>query len=106
MAVIKISASFPHGMDDPDCMQYSSCGLTCSDLYNLNIVSLSLVTTVLLIIPKVELSAFHASAHCPECFALYTHRPTQSLPCLFLSHLLSISYVQFHMRTLAFPFPS
>src|SRR5688572_17178004 len=46
-------------------MQYSNrCGLT-SDLYDLNIVSMSLVTNVLLIIPKV-VSLFDASAHCLE----------------------------------------
>jgi len=36
-------------------MQYSNSSLT-NDLYNLSIVSLSLVTIVLLIIPKVELA--------------------------------------------------
>src|SRR6218665_3904290 len=50
-------------------MQYSNCGLT-SDLYNLSIVSLSFVTIVLLIIPKVELAFFDASAHCLDGFAL------------------------------------
>src|SRR6218665_3663472 len=50
-------------------MQYSNCGLT-SDLYNLCIVSLSLVTIVLLIIPKVELAFFDASAHCFDGLAL------------------------------------
>src|SRR6218665_1981388 len=49
-------------------MQYSNCGLT-SDLYNLSIVSLSLVTIVL-IMPKVELAFFDASAHCLDGFAL------------------------------------
>src|SRR6218665_2506480 len=39
-------------------------------LYNLSIVSLSLVTIVLLIIPKVELAFFDASAHCLDGFAL------------------------------------
>src|SRR6218665_2060658 len=50
-------------------MQYSNCGLT-SDLYNLSIVSLSLVTIVLLIMPKVVLAFFDASAHCLDGFAL------------------------------------
>src|SRR6218665_3761203 len=50
-------------------MQYSNCGLT-NDLYNLSIVSLSLVTIVLLIIPKVELAFLDASAHCLDGFAL------------------------------------
>src|SRR6218665_3417917 len=50
-------------------MQYSNCDLT-SDLYNLSIVSLSLVTTVLLIMPKVELAFLDASAHCLDGFAL------------------------------------
>src|SRR6218665_292595 len=50
-------------------MQYSSCGLT-NVLYNLSIVSLSLVTIVLLIIPKVELAFFDVSAHCLDGFAL------------------------------------
>src|SRR6218665_2969184 len=48
-------------------MQYSNCGLT-SDLYNLSIVFLSLVTIVLLIMPKVELAFFDASAHCHIAF--------------------------------------
>src|SRR6218665_2075519 len=50
-------------------MQYSNCGLT-NVLYNLSIVSLSLVTVVLLIIPKVELAFFDASAHFLDGFAL------------------------------------
>src|SRR6218665_889239 len=50
-------------------MQYSNCSLT-NVLYNLSIVSLSLVTIVLLIIPKVELALFDASAHCLDGVAL------------------------------------
>src|SRR6218665_3892522 len=50
-------------------MQYSNCGLT-NVLYNLSIVSLSLVMIVLPIIPKVELAVFDASAHCLDGFAL------------------------------------
>src|SRR6218665_2436578 len=50
-------------------MQYSNCGLT-NVLYNRSIVSLSLVTIVLPIIPKVELAFFDASAHCLDGFAL------------------------------------
>src|SRR6218665_3764638 len=50
-------------------MQYSNCGLT-NVLYNLSIVSLSLVTIVLLIIPKVELAFLDASVHCLGGFAL------------------------------------
>src|SRR6218665_3993291 len=54
-------------------MQYSNCGLT-NVLYNLSIVSLSLVTMVLLIIPKVELAFLDASAHCLDGFALHMNR--------------------------------
>src|SRR6218665_3023859 len=50
-------------------MQYSNCGLT-SNVYILCIVSLPLVTIVLLIISKVELAFFDASAHCLDGFAL------------------------------------
>src|SRR6218665_2791411 len=50
-------------------MQYSNCGLT-NVLYNLSIVSFSLVTIVLLIIPKVKLAFFDASAHFLDGFAL------------------------------------
>src|SRR6218665_1326833 len=45
-------------------MQYSNCDIT-SDLFNLSIVSLSLVTIVLLIMSKVD-----ASEHCLDGFAL------------------------------------
>src|SRR6218665_3931469 len=41
-----------------------------NDLYNLSVVSLSLVTIALLIIPKVELAFLDASAHCLDGFAL------------------------------------
>ena len=40
-----------------------------SDFYNYSIASLSLVTIVLLIIPKVDLAFFDASAHCLDGFA-------------------------------------
>src|SRR6218665_2513057 len=49
-------------------MQYSNCGLT-GYLYNLSNVSLSLITIVLLVMPKVELAFFDASAHCLDGFA-------------------------------------
>ena len=42
-------------------MQFSNCGLP-SDLHNLSIVSVSIVTIGLLITPKVELAFLDASA--------------------------------------------
>ena len=42
---------------------FCNCRLT-SDLYNLSIVSSSLVTIVLHTVPKVELAFLDASAHC------------------------------------------
>jgi len=55
-------------------MQYSNCALT-SDLYNLSTVglSLTLVTIVLHIIPKVELIVFEASANCLAVLHSYVH---------------------------------
>src|SRR6218665_351145 len=53
-------------------MQYSNCGLI-SDLYNLSIVSLSLVTIVLLIMPKVELALYILfTADISRLFAKYS----------------------------------
>src|SRR5688572_22894296 len=73
-------------------MQYSNCGLT-SDLYNLSIVSLSLVTIVLLIIPKFELAFFDASAHCLEGLALLcTITPKSLSSSLTFNILPPISY--------------
>src|SRR6218665_2205167 len=63
------SPVFPYPVSGMDWMQYSNCGLT-NVLYNLSIVSLSLVTIVHLIIPKVELAFFDVSAHCLDGFAL------------------------------------
>src|SRR6218665_3149405 len=81
-------------------MQYSNCGLT-SDLYNLSIVSLSLVTTVLLIMPKVELAIFDASAHCHDGFALLCIITPKSLSSsLTFNTLPPISY-----DSSWFPFP-
>src|SRR6218665_996621 len=75
-------------------MQYSNCGLT-NVLYNLSIVSLSLVTIVLLIIPKVEL-AFLMLQH----IALTaSHSCALSLPSLFFPHSLSTPHLPFRMIT-------
>src|ERR1043165_9077612 len=81
-------------------MQYSNCGLT-SDLYNLNIVSLSRVTIVLLIMPKVELAFFDASAHCLEGFSLLCIITPKSLS----SSLTFNSIPPFHMKTHCFSSP-
>src|SRR6218665_1407299 len=67
-------------------MQYSNCGLT-NVLYNLSIVSLSLVTIVL-IIPKVELDFFDASAHCLDSFALLCIITPKSLSSLLTFNTL------------------
>src|SRR6218665_781304 len=72
-------------------MQYSNCGLT-NVLYNLSIVSLSLVTIVILIIPKVELAFVDASAHCLDGFALLciiTPKSLSSSPNATVQHLTS-----------------
>src|SRR6218665_867531 len=69
---------FRHGLHT--WMQYSNCGLT-NVLYNLSIVFLSLVTIVLLIITKVELAVFDASAHCLDVSAflcIITHKSLSS----------------------------
>src|SRR5688572_29543690 len=73
-------------------MQYSNCGLT-SDLYNLIIVSLSRVTIVLLIMPKVEFAFFDASAHCLAGFALLcTITPKSLSSSLTFNTIPPISY--------------
>src|SRR6218665_2660185 len=75
-------------------MQYSNCGLT-SDLYNLSIVSLSLVTIiiVLLIMPKGELAFFDASVHCLDGYALLCIITPKSLSSSFTFNTLPpISY--------------
>src|SRR6218665_1241138 len=73
-------------------MQYFNCGLT-SDLYNLSIVSLSLVTIVLLIMPKVEVAFFDVSVHCLDGFALLCIITPKSLSSsLTFNTLLPISY--------------
>src|SRR6218665_2427322 len=80
--------------------QYSNCGLT-NVLYNPSIVSLSLVTSVLLIIPKVVLAFFDASAHCLDGFALLCIITPKSLS----SSLTFNSYLPFHTKTLGFSSP-
>src|SRR6218665_4080320 len=81
-------------------MQYSNCSLT-SDLYNLSIVSLFLVTIVLLIMPKVGLAFFDASAHCLDGFALLCIITPKSLSSsLTFNTLPPISY-----DNSWFPFP-
>src|SRR6218665_209824 len=55
------------------CMLYSNCGLIMhlyAPIYNLNSVSLTLFTILLLIVLTVELACFPASTHCLEGFAL------------------------------------
>src|SRR6218665_427405 len=73
-------------------MQYSNCGLT-NVLYNYSIVSLSLLTIVLLIIPKVEIGFFDASAHCLDGFKLLRIITPKSLSSSLTFNTLSpISY--------------
>src|SRR6218665_3785055 len=98
-----LSPIFPYPVSDTDSIpgcSYSNCGLT-SDLYNLNIVSLSLVTIVLLIMPKVELAFFDSSAHCLDGFALLCIITPKSLSSsLTFNTLPPISY-----DNSWFPFP-
>src|SRR6218665_258569 len=97
-----LSPIFPYPVSDADSIPGCSIptGLT-SDLYNLSIVSLSLVTIVLLIMPKVELAFFDASAHCLDVFALLCIITPKSLSSsLTFNTLPPISYDKSW-----FPFP-
>src|SRR6218665_3703811 len=98
-----LSPVFPYpvsGMDSIPGCSIPTVAFT-NDLYNLSIVSLSLVTIVLLIIPKVELAFLDASAHCLDGFALLCMITPKSLSSsLTFNTLPPITY-----DNSLFPFP-
>src|SRR6218665_1948396 len=83
-------------------------------MFYTTLVSLSLLTIVLLIIPKVELAFFDASAHCLDGFALphyirfliITHCSAKLCVICKLRNYITISVCNFGMHVLYFTFMS